>query len=93
MNPPSQYEEIWTQLKATGRVSLTANKLFHSRIIKAVIKRKYIDTAFKIQMLEENSTATLENSAVNSIITFTLVKKKRYNTEARYRKPVSLKEI
>lgn len=48
------YEPIWTSLKnmplheasKTG-VSLTANRALHRRIIKAVQKEKWMDTAYK----------------------------------------------
>lgn len=66
----SQYEGIWQELKTNKTVSLTANRLFHARIIKATIKRKWLDLGFRLQI--EPQTAVLNYTTRESVITFTL---------------------
>lgn len=70
------YEPIWEKLKAlspkeasTKGVSVTAPKVFHKRIIKAVKKEKYNDIAFRI--LKED-IGTLSHVCNGSILTFYL---------------------
>lgn len=70
----SEYDPIWEALKASTlkpkRVSITANRLLHSRIFKAVKKRKWLDLGYKIQI--EPRIATLSHSRKGSILTFYL---------------------
>lgn len=64
------YEPIWNQLKRDGKVSLTANRLLHARIIKAVTKEKWMDTGFKLQI--EPKVSILSHTRKGSILTFYL---------------------
>lgn len=71
------YSPIWDKLKSmppseasTIGVSITANRLLHSRIIKAVIKEKWLDIGFKLQL--DDKTARLNYTTKNSTITFYL---------------------
>ena len=43
----SRYEELWTKIKANPNKMIAVDTLpeFHARLIKAVIKRKYIDSS------------------------------------------------
>lgn len=72
-----QYEPIWNKLKALSRtdaknigVSITAPRVMHRRIIKAVKKEKWMDVGYKIQV--EPNTALLTHSRNGSILTFYL---------------------
>jgi len=71
------YESIWTKLKslppkeaATTGISVTANRLLHARILKAVIKEKYNDFGFRI--LLDDRKATLTHTRKHSVLTFYL---------------------
>lgn len=72
-----QYEPIWHRLKnmpieeATSRgVSVTANRVLHPRIIKAVVKEKWMDLGYKIQM--EPRKTILMHSRKHAVLTFYL---------------------
>ena len=73
------YEEIWVRLKELSKqdagqkgISVTANRLLHPRIIKAVIKEKWKDLGFKILMHEDRYRVVLTHTRKNSILTFYL---------------------
>ena len=66
------YEPIWQELKQKGTAKLTANRVLHRRIIKAVIKEKWLDIAYKYQIYPQHCRVEYERS--NSIITFRLVR-------------------
>lgn len=77
MSPPRFYQPIWDKLKsmppseaATIGVSINANRLLHARIIKAVIKEKWKDIGFKIQL--DDKTAKLSYMTKHAVITFYL---------------------
>jgi hypothetical protein len=65
-----EYQPIWIALKRDKAVSITANRLLHPRIIKAVTKEKWMDMGFKIQC--DPLYAKLHVSAKNSVLTFKL---------------------
>jgi hypothetical protein len=74
------YEPIWVRLKEmketdathTG-VSITAPAALHKRIIKAVIKEKWMDVGYRILLKEQrDKKATLIYKRTNSILTFKL---------------------
>jgi hypothetical protein len=67
-----KYEPIWHQLKSHGIVSITANRLSHPRIIKAVIKEKYGDVGYKVSI--EPARAKLTYTCNHAILTFYLTK-------------------
>lgn len=73
-----QYERIWEQLKLKKEVSITANRLLHPRILKAVVKEKWKDVGYKIQI--EPRRAILSHSAHHSVLTFKLELKLDYVT-------------
>lgn len=66
----SEYDPIWFALKRDRVVSVTANRLLHPRIIKAVTKRKWLDIAYKLQC--DPLYAKLHVEQTNSIIKFSL---------------------
>ena len=70
----SEYDPIWNALKASDKVpkqvSITANRLLHPRIVKAVTKRKWLDLGYKIQI--EPKTAIMTHKSSGSILTFFL---------------------
>lgn len=70
-NPESrQYHAIWKRLKTDHIVSVTAPRPLHSRIIKAVIKEKWMDLGYKIQL--DGKVAVLSHTRKNAILTFYL---------------------
>jgi hypothetical protein len=70
----SEYDPLWNALKASNekpkRVSITANRLLHSRIVKAVKKRKWLDLGYKLEI--HPRIATLSHTRSGSILTFYL---------------------
>lgn len=70
-----QYQPIWSELKEKHAVSITANRRFHSRIVKAVVKEKWMDLAYKINI--EPGFALLSHTIVGSVLTFNLEIKQR----------------
>jgi hypothetical protein len=67
-----KYEPIWHKLKQTGQVSITANRLLHPRIIKAVIKEKWGDIGYKVSI--EPARAKLSYISTHAILKFYLTK-------------------
>ncbi len=84
MTAPRYYNPIWEKLKklpeheaATVGVSITANRLLHSRIIKAVTKEKWMDIGFKILLDDKRATMwhTQKHAVLTFYLTYTLGKK------------------
>lgn len=72
-----QYQPIWIKLKSMPLkdaelkgVSITANRLLHTRIIKAVVKEKWLDLGYKIQTDPRKTILTHEIK--HSVLTFKL---------------------
>jgi dUTPase len=79
---PRQYEPIWRKLKAlpakqaaTQGVSVTAPRALHKRILKAVVKEKWLDIGYKMEI--EPKHAIMYHSRSGSILTFFL---RQYNS-------------
>lgn len=72
------YTPIWLDLKKNKTASVTANRLFHSRIIKAVRKEKWLDTAYRINVQPKMAVITF--TIKFSVLTFYL-EEKIYQTE------------
>lgn len=70
MPKPRAYYPIWKKLKADGVVSITANKLLHSRIIKAVAKEKWMDVGYKLE--NDPNFVVLSHTTSYSVLTFKL---------------------
>lgn len=71
------YYPIWSKLKAmplseasTKGVSVTANRLLHPRIIKAVTKEKWMDLAYRSAM--DPIKVILTHSRKHAVLTFYL---------------------
>ena len=60
----------WHQLKRDKRVRLTANRLLHPRIIKALQKEKWLDLGYKIEISPKIAIMTFRSEG--SILTFEL---------------------
>lgn len=74
---PRQYQPIWNKLKALPAkqaakqgVSVTAPRVLHKRIMKAVVKEKWLDLGFKMEI--EPNYAIMYHSRSGSILTFYL---------------------
>jgi hypothetical protein len=80
------YQPIWLKLKALPRdkaetegVSVIANRNLHPRILKAVVKEKWMDMAYKLA--NEKYNAILSHSTEHSKITFFLRQERIYTSE------------
>jgi hypothetical protein len=69
------YQSIWYRLKnmplheaSTKGVSVTANRLSHRRIIKAVQKEKWLDIPYKMN----DTKVVMYHTRKNSVLTFYL---------------------
>ena len=67
-----KYEPIWLKLKKVGSASIAAHPLLHARIIKAVVKEKWLDEGFKLESLPYHHV--LSHHKEGAKITFTLTK-------------------
>jgi len=65
-----QYEPVWIKLKKDLRVSITAHRSLHKRIIKAVTKEKWLDDGYKLEIFPKH--AVMYHSRKGSVITFIL---------------------
>jgi len=72
-----QYQPIWIKLKtmplseaSKKGVSVTANRLLHPRILKAVVKEKWLDIEYKLAI--EPAKVILYHECKHSVITFYL---------------------
>ena len=70
MSSKSEYDPIWSKLKTDKVVKVTANRLLHPRIVKAVKKRKWLDIAYKLET--DPVVETLSHSIDGSVIIFRL---------------------
>ena len=68
-----KYSPVWNILKVNGVVKITAPKPFHRRIIRAVIKEKYMDMGYHLLMSEAKRKQTLAYNIKQTVITFTLI--------------------
>lgn len=68
-----KYSPIWYELKVKGTVRITAPKPFHRRIIRAVIKEKYMDLEYHLLMSEANRRQKLHYRTNQSVVIFNLV--------------------
>jgi hypothetical protein len=71
------YEPIWNILKSKKTHRVAAHPALHARIIKAVIKEKWMDIGYKIEI--QPYVAYLTHSRSNSILTFTLTLRRDYS--------------
>lgn len=73
--PVSRYLPIWNKLKTENKVSVALPQPLHRRLIKAVIKRKDEDLAFKFLLSEEcaGRRAKLQYSIQENVVHFRLI--------------------
>jgi len=73
--PVSRYLPIWTKLKTENKVSVAIPQPLHRRLIKAVIKRKDEDLAYKFLLSEACSgrKAKLKYIIQENVVHFKLV--------------------
>lgn len=71
-NIPSRYQPIWDKLKAELSATIVAPPHLHKRIIKAVIRRKDIDLAYKFICSNSHKRAKLIYEIKGNAITFSL---------------------
>lgn len=67
-----QYEPIWIELKNKNKAVITAPKVLHRRIIKAVCKEKDMDLGFKLKCSEECIRKKIFYTTKDSVIKFEL---------------------
>ena len=69
------YQPIWNALKDPNklRVSIAADPALHPRLVKSVIKEKYMDKGWALLMLEAGKKYKLAYVSSNKILTFTLL--------------------
>lgn len=84
------YAPIWEKLKKEKQVSITANRLLHPRIIKAVTKEKWMDIAWKLEI--EPAISILSHARKNSVLTFFLEIRKA-TLDFRTRGPLTVRDI
>lgn len=72
-----QYEMIWNEIKLEGFCKISTHRVFHKRIIKAVVKEKDLDLGFKLELSERYppQISVLKSSRNGSVIIFTLIYK------------------
>jgi len=54
-----RYEPIWIELKTHGYVKITAPRQLHKKIKAMIIKEKYTDYAWKLEMADADITKIL----------------------------------
>lgn len=69
---PRAYEPIWTRLKDTGKCTVMAPAPLHPRIVKAVIKEKYSDFAWKLSIADQFKKGELSYSSSDMSLHFIL---------------------
>lgn len=68
----SQYLPIWNKLKDKHKLSVAVPQPLHARLIKAVIKRKNEDLAYKFQLGEQGKKARLLYRVEEQVVHFKL---------------------
>ena len=68
------YQSAWAQLKRdpSKPLIISANKHFHRRIYKAVIKEKWLDSVFHLDLSFEGLSSKLTKKSDGDILTITL---------------------
>lgn len=67
------YGPLWTKLKNEKSVSITANRLHHPRILKAVTKEKWLDLEYKMEISPK--IAQMSTTSRGAVLTFYLSEK------------------
>lgn len=69
---PRMYEPIWELLKKNKKVSISAPRALHKKLVKAVIKEKDIDVGYKIELDDNEQRARITHQCVGNVIHFQL---------------------
>ena len=72
-NSMRKHQPIWEQLKLTSTVSIAAEEKLHARIVKAVIKEKSSDLAWKYLQLDKGKKWKISYTKEGKLITFKLI--------------------
>lgn len=72
MRKPRQYAPIWEALKNNYTVAIVAPIPLHARIIKAVIKEKFMDDGYKFLKSEQGLRTFLGYQTAGTKIVFKL---------------------
>ena len=83
-NVPSKYQPIWNAIKQNKTATIVAPQILRRRIIKAVIKRKDIDIAYKFLCAEKHYKAKLLYKIEGNTIQFTLITQSYLNSLGAY---------
>lgn len=67
-----QYEPAWEALKKNGSVRLAVPKGLHRRVVKAILKEKYRDIGYRLQMLEKKIRLRIEYECTGNIVVLKL---------------------
>lgn len=72
---PRKYAQVWEQIKNEGMCEISAHKVYHRRIKKALRKEKDQDLLYKMICLEAKPpvVARVKTKTNGSVITFKLV--------------------
>ena len=70
MSTHRKYQPIWSNLRKDGKVKIAAPKIYHRRIIKAVMKERYMDLEYKFLIREANKRAFIQYQSTESMIEF-----------------------
>lgn len=71
---PRQYEPAWLALKEKGSVRLAVPRALHKRVVKAILKEKYMDIGYRLLMLEKKIRLRIEYTCEHNMITLKLLK-------------------
>ena len=66
------YEPIWIKLKAEHKAKLAAPKELHRRIVKAVMKERTSDLAFRLHLSDEQKKCWIQYSSDGNLLKFEL---------------------
>lgn len=74
---PRKYAQVWEQIKNNGICEISAHKVYHRRIKKALRNEKDQDLLYKMQCLEAIPpiVARVKTKTIGSVIQFRLVVK------------------
>ena len=67
------YNNIWDHIKKNGKCKIAAHPAFHSRIVHAVVNKKYYDDGYRLHLTETNTYSKLVYVKGTNFIMFSLV--------------------
>ena len=68
-----KYEPAWLELKKKRILRLAVPRPLHKRVIKAIIKEKWLDIGYKFERINQSYWDELAYTRNNNIIEFRLV--------------------